>query len=201
MMNEERVVCAHCDGNAQLVTESREVSVGRRRAVAVVEFARCEDCAGESYLPGQMSAAQDAAGRAIRQEEGLLLPNEIRETRERYGLTQADFEKLLGVGTKTVVRWEKGSVFQNQATDTLLRLIRDDDRVARRLAEWRGVILDGARRPVVRKASVRAADEDVVTEPSGSWVTVHRRFLDRRGSIGSQASLLPESRSLCGVPA
>lgn len=78
-MSRERVLCAHCDGNAHVVTEPRKVSVGRRRAVAAVEFARCEDCAGEFYLPGQMAAAQEAAGRKIREEEGLLLPSEIRD--------------------------------------------------------------------------------------------------------------------------
>jgi hypothetical protein len=32
-------------------------------------------------------------------------------------------ENLLGVGSKTVVRWEKGTVFQSATADRLMRLI------------------------------------------------------------------------------
>ena len=39
------------------------------------------------------------------------------------GLSQADLEKTLGIGPKTVVRWEKGTVRQSRAADLLLRIL------------------------------------------------------------------------------
>lgn len=134
-------LCHICDGEAIPVREVREYAIGRRSAPVADEFMRCQACGEEFYLPGQMDAVQTRASAAIREREGLLQPQEIREIREGLDLSQADFERLLGVGPKTVVRWEKGTVFQNKATDALLRLLKADRENARRLSQWHGVPL------------------------------------------------------------
>ncbi len=72
------------------------------------------------------------------------MPEEIRGIREEFELSQAAFEQLLGVGAKTVVRWEKGTVFQNKSTDSLLRIVRQFPDAARALAEQNGVELPSA---------------------------------------------------------
>jgi HTH-type transcriptional regulator/antitoxin MqsA len=74
----------------------------------------------------------------VRREEGLLMPDEIREIRQRYGLSQADLERLIGAGPKTVVRWERGTTFQNRTADTLLRVLRDHPEVMAELTRERG---------------------------------------------------------------
>jgi HTH-type transcriptional regulator/antitoxin MqsA len=79
------------------------------------------------------------AAAAVRREYELLEPNEIREIRAMYGLSQASLERLIHSGEKTVVRWERGSVAQNATADTLLRVLRDHPEVVRRLASQRGV--------------------------------------------------------------
>lgn len=71
----------------------------------------------------------------IRAEEGLLAPEEIVELRRKYGLTQAQLERLIGAGEKTVVRWERGTVSQNRTADTLLRVLRDFPDVVAHLAK------------------------------------------------------------------
>jgi len=126
--------CPICDAEAHFVQEMRSVSVGRREATVSDSFFRCGECSEEFYLPGQMDVAQALASRKIREDEDLLQPEEIRRIRERLGLTQADLETLLGTGPKTVVRWEKGTVFQNKATDSLLRIISELPEAARFLA-------------------------------------------------------------------
>lgn len=138
-------VCHACEGMADQVREVRPIRVGARSVRVADEFLRCQDCNEEFYLPGQMDATLRRASDAIRQEENLLLPDEIRRIREALGLSQAEFETLLGVGPKTVVRWEKGTVFQNRATDSLLRLIGEDRENAERLARWHGVRIPAAR--------------------------------------------------------
>jgi HTH-type transcriptional regulator/antitoxin MqsA len=85
---------------------------------------RCADC-GESYLSGdEMDAVQRAAADIVREREGLLSPEEIRSLRESMGLSQAAFERLIGAGEKTVVRWERGTIFQSKVTDTLMRVLQ-----------------------------------------------------------------------------
>jgi hypothetical protein len=59
----------------------------------------------------------------LRVHEGLLSPAQITAIRETLGLSQADLEKALGIGPKTVVRWEKGTVRQSRAADRLLRIL------------------------------------------------------------------------------
>ena len=121
----KKTECGICGADALLVSEQRDVRVGTRSAVVEDEFFRCVVCGEELYEPGQMDAAMTRASDAIRARLGLLTPGEIKALRESLELSQASFERLLGVGEKTVVRWEKGTVFQNQATDALLRVLRD----------------------------------------------------------------------------
>ena len=133
--------CPVCDGPSVSVSMERNIRIGSRSAEVLDEFLRCTKCDEEFYLPGQMDALQLRASARIREEEGLLQPREVRAIRQGLGLSQSDFERLLGVGPKTVVRWEKGTVFQNRATDALLRLVRDVPGSARLLSERSGVEL------------------------------------------------------------
>ena len=133
--------CPVCGGFMDSVSEEREVSIGRRSARILDEFGRCAECGESLYAPGQLDATLRRASDAIRREEGLLSSASIREIREKLGLTQHEFEKLLGVGPKTVVRWEKGTVFQNRSTDSLLRVIDALPESARFLAQLHGVTL------------------------------------------------------------
>lgn len=56
------------------------------------------------------------------------------------GLSQTPLEHLLGVGAKTVVRWQKGTVFQSATADRLVRLLRA-------MPEPAGVVLNRALTP------------------------------------------------------
>lgn len=133
--------CPLCTEQLEAVVEDREVRIGTRSAQVMDRFLRCSGCGETFYLPGQMDATLRLASEAIRREEGLLTPAEIRAIRTRLGLSQHAFEQLLGVGPKTVVRWEKGLVFQNRATDSLLRVVAEFPEVVRFLARLHGVPL------------------------------------------------------------
>jgi HTH-type transcriptional regulator/antitoxin MqsA len=103
------------------------------------EFYRCDRC-GETFYVGKMAEESfQRAAAAVRREDGLLEPDEIRAIRAMYGLSQASLERLIHSGEKTVVRWERGSVAQNATADTLLRVLRDHPEVVKRLASQRGV--------------------------------------------------------------
>lgn len=115
--------CFSCSGPMSAVREKAEMSLGPRRAVIEVDRYRCGACGEIFYTPDQMDAAQRSLARILREQEGLLAPEKIRAIRESFGLTQAQLEQLLGVGPKTVVRWERGTVFQSPPVDAILRLI------------------------------------------------------------------------------
>jgi HTH-type transcriptional regulator / antitoxin MqsA len=130
-----------CGGEARLVRDPMAIHIGQRRADVAAERMRCDSCQAEFFLPGQMQAAQRLAADQMRTEEGLLGISELKGIRGNLGVSQAGLEKMLGVGPKTVVRWERGTVFQNRSTDALLRILRDIPEAATYLANRSGVKL------------------------------------------------------------
>lgn len=131
--------CYLCAREAALVTEPREFREGRQTVVIDDTFYRCSHC-GEEFYDGNMADESfRRAAVAAREQAGLLKPDEIRELRATYGLTQAGLERLINAGEKTVVRWERGTISQNATADTLLRVLRDHPEVVAELAEQRGV--------------------------------------------------------------
>lgn len=116
--------CAACGGAIEVCTETVAVELrGVTTQVDGVEHGRCRGC-GEVYLTlDGANAVQTEAARRLRRARGLLAPEEIRAIRTSLGLTQAGFERLLGTGPKTLVRWEKGTVFQSATADKLMRLL------------------------------------------------------------------------------
>ena len=103
------------------------------------ELSSCSACGEEFYTPDQSLASSRARAATLRAHEGLLSPQEIKHIRESYALSQADLEKALGLGPKTVVRWERGSVCQSRAADNLLVMARDFPEVFAAIAQRNGV--------------------------------------------------------------
>jgi putative zinc finger/helix-turn-helix YgiT family protein len=85
----------------------------------------CPKC-GEFVLRFEDSRRlqEDAIG-IYRKKHGLLSSSQIRAIRERFGLTQGEFGRLLHLGANTISRWESGRNVQTEAMEMLLRLIRD----------------------------------------------------------------------------
>ena len=144
--------CALCGtGRAIVIRETYTFSVrGRSYNLRADECYRCTDC-GETYYDGWQGKRHSERVLALRrQSEGLLAPDEIRALRRRYALTQKQLEKILGLGTKTVVRWERGTVLQSRAADDVLRLLARCRANMELLARHRGVRLGNSReRPSV----------------------------------------------------
>lgn len=133
-------ICPECGGEVSRGQHSIDMHIGRRTVSITGSFERCNgDCQEVYFAPGEMDATMKRASEAIRVEEGLLLPDEIKAFRKRVGLTQPQMEDLIGAGPKTVVRWEKGTVIQNGATDTLLRLLRDVPEALRHQLASKGI--------------------------------------------------------------
>jgi HTH-type transcriptional regulator/antitoxin MqsA len=92
--------------------------------VVSLRHEECSSCGEQFFSPAEVDQLQLIAASAARHERGLLTPDEIRALRRDLGLSQERLERLLGLGPKTIVRWEKGTVFQSVAADRLLRSLR-----------------------------------------------------------------------------
>lgn len=119
------VTCVRCGGGIERRPLQVDIKVASRRAIPVTGlFAACASCGEVYFAPGEADAAARTAATIVREREGLLTSDEIIALRSTLGLTQVELERVLGVGPKTVVRWERGTVFQSRAVDTLLRVLR-----------------------------------------------------------------------------
>lgn len=129
--------CISCSAPAVAIRERRSVEYGKRTVEVDNEFLRCTSCAEEFYLPGQMEATDRRAAERVRDAGEPPLPFEIRRLRNSLGYSQAEFEKLIGAGPKTVVRWENGTVTPNETAGSLLRLLEAQELAVTWLAEYR----------------------------------------------------------------
>ena len=127
--------CGECGGRVSASTDVIPFELrGETVDVAGVQHGRCTEC-GEDYLDtAAMEAVQRAAVAQVRAAHGLLTPDEIRDLRSTLGVSQARLEHFLGTGPKTVVRWEKGTVFQSATADRLMRVLLAKPEVADILA-------------------------------------------------------------------
>ncbi len=141
--------CVNCEtGTAREVVEDRPALLnGTLLSIKADRFMKCESC-GEEYFTDEQSRVH--ARRAIdarRRAEGLLTGEEIQSLRRALMLSQTELEEALGVGQKTVVRWENATAVQSKAVDDVLRLIALDPNNLRLLVRVR----QGALTEVVEK--------------------------------------------------
>lgn len=62
-----------------------------------------------------------------RKRHDLLVPEDIRRIREKYGLSQTAFAKVLGLGDKTVTRYENGSIADPAQNNLILLASQPSD--------------------------------------------------------------------------
>lgn len=86
----------------------------------------CDSC---GFITIPLSRA-DEHGRLVdatyRRLAGILTAGEIREARQRLGMSQREFAEYLGVGEASVKRWETG-VLPDKSSSDLIRLKTDPE--------------------------------------------------------------------------
>ncbi len=100
----------------------------------------CAECGEEFYCEEFDNATLIKAYNEYRRRHKLLLPEEIKNIREQYGLSQRSFAKLLNWGDKTICRYENGSI-QDKAHNSLLLFLREPENMRTYLME-NEIVLD-----------------------------------------------------------
>jgi HTH-type transcriptional regulator/antitoxin MqsA len=104
----------------RIVVNGNEIVVPDDRAT------RCDRCSETFYTGAQARVADRKLIDARRRAERLLTSAEIRHLRDTLNLSQSELEQAIGIGPKTVVRWENGTSVQSKAADDVLRLVALD---------------------------------------------------------------------------
>ena len=113
--------CEYCNKFVSTHTKTYEDSVEVKgipiKIVADGSF--CDECERQLFDRDADNNALLMAYREYRKQKRLLQPEDIKRIREKYGLTQVSFSRLLGFGDKTITRYERGAL-QDEAPDTLI---------------------------------------------------------------------------------
>lgn len=128
-----------CADHLRAVERVRDFPIHGTTVSVREKLYRCAACGEEEYSFEQAVAAERRASELYREQNGFLQPDAMVALRRRWGLTQARLEDALGVGRKTVARWEAGRVLQSRALDNLLRAIDRFPAVLTFLSERQGV--------------------------------------------------------------
>lgn len=102
----------------------RRASAKSRRDVAQLKRSVAELLSEISRLKRKAGKAVETQGRAEGTATVRFRADGVGSHRKRLGMSAAEYSKLLGVGTKTVYRWEQGTARPRKAQLAALASIR-----------------------------------------------------------------------------
>ncbi|MFI3169895.1 MAG: type II toxin-antitoxin system MqsA family antitoxin [Faecalibacterium sp.] len=135
--------CPCCDQLvATKIIEKNEIFTVKGKEIEIVsQIATCVIC-GEELFDEHLDGANIVrAYDKYKQEMNLLSAQEICEIRKKYSLSQALFAKILGLGEKTITRYENGAI-QDVAQNNLILLMRTPSNFKKLLAECEGKLTE-----------------------------------------------------------
>jgi putative zinc finger/helix-turn-helix YgiT family protein len=139
-MNRE-AFCPNCEEyRLTKAVERTELYKVRGRDIEVpVRAEVCAECGEQLGSDKKDKQVLDAVYAEYRRQIDLLGPEQIKEVRKRYQLSQKSFAALLGMSEATINRYEQGGL-QDPAHDNVIRAC-DRPEVARDLLKRRGHLL------------------------------------------------------------
>ena len=105
------------------VIEKEEISNVRGDEIKVLARIRVCSVCGEELFDEELEEENIQRVYDIyRKKHGILSPEEIKNIRESYGLSQRAFAKLLGIGEASIARYETGALPEKSLSNMILLL-------------------------------------------------------------------------------
>jgi putative zinc finger/helix-turn-helix YgiT family protein len=121
-----KTYCPDCDKETSgRITKKEEVFPVKEEKIKIVSSVLlCDECGSDVFNEEIDGKNIEAAYNEYRRRHNLLLPFQVREIREKYGLSQRSLSSLLRWGEITVHRYEAGGL-QDEVHDKFLKLIAE----------------------------------------------------------------------------
>ncbi|MDP6542556.1 MAG: DUF4065 domain-containing protein [Phycisphaerae bacterium] len=184
MKKETEKFCPGCEEYYETkVAERRETYTVRDREITVpVAVELCSGC-GESIGSDEADQAiLDAVYSEYRRQADLLTPEDIRDIRKRYRLSQKSFAALLGMSEATINRYEKGGL-QDRPNDTAIRACKTPE-ILRDMLKRRGYLLSDWQRERAERALAGVAEPNSIRLDllaNDAWVQTANEVSERTG--------------------
>jgi|SRR5690554_4636484 len=120
-MNDKKCIVCESEQLTQ-IEENVPLKAGDVEREMAMHATQCQSCGCSFYTPEQerFNKRQRLAFR--KQVEGLLLGEQIKDLRQRHGLTQKQAAEIFGGGPVAFAKYEADDVAQSQAMDRLIRV-------------------------------------------------------------------------------
>lgn len=178
--------CYECYAEREVRRVTRELEMPVRGDLISVtqQVDECMECGSRVPTPEMEATLLEAAYAEYRRRHAVPGPNEIREIRSRYGLSQRSLARLLNWGLITVHRYERGAL-PDASHAAVIRSLRDPKFVRRLLNDATCGLTDAERADLRAALEVQQAQdrtptaaeslEDLLTEPEPNEWTGYRR--------------------------
>ncbi len=117
--------CIECESTSiEKITEPEELDIRGDRITVEVTYYHCKNCGVNFEDLNDDNDYLDTAYRIYRQKHNMIQPEDIKELRKKYNLTQSELANILGWGLVTLSRYENGSL-QDSVHDKMLKLLKE----------------------------------------------------------------------------
>jgi putative zinc finger/helix-turn-helix YgiT family protein len=144
-----KMLCTNCEKEVEFTfVQKKQTFCVRKEPVEIdVDYLVCPECHDEVLSPDHDPFV--LAYRIYREKHGFLQPEQIKNYRDNYKLSQGEFAKLLNLGLATISRYENGAL-QDASHDTLLRLTEDPMNLLKLISESDGIFTKSRKEQLVK---------------------------------------------------
>jgi putative zinc finger/helix-turn-helix YgiT family protein len=152
-------ICPNCEKETELelIQKLEDIKVRGEVIKVNVKYYKCKSCGEEFEDPHSDEDPLDKAYREYRRRHGMMQPEEIREFRKKFGLTQNEMNRLQGWGGATLSRYENGAL-QDETHEKALCLATEPRNLLKLIEATPDVLPEEKRDRLMRE--LRAAEEE-----------------------------------------
>ncbi|MEW6376627.1 MAG: type II TA system antitoxin MqsA family protein [Thermodesulfobacteriota bacterium] len=152
-------ICPNCEKETELelIQKVEDIKVRGEVIKVDVKYYKCKRCGEEFEDPRSDEDPLDKAYREYRRRHEMMQPEEVRDFRKRFGLTQNEMSRLLGWGGATLSRYENGAL-QDETHEKVLRLAMDPRNLLKLIEESPDALPKEKRDRLINE--LRAAEEE-----------------------------------------
>lgn len=167
-------ICPICEKETELevINKIENITVRGDTIPVRVEYFKCLECASEFSDPKSNHDPLEIAYREYRDKHNMIQPEEIKRFRERFGLTQLELSRLLGIGGATLSRYENGAL-QDEAHDTIINLVMEPENLLELIEEKPNIFSDD------KRSRILSLLQEITSENDKPFITI---FESRFGS-------------------
>ncbi len=154
-----RGICPNCEkeNELKLIRKEEDIEVRKELIKVEVNYYKCAGCGEEFEDPRSDDDPLDKAYREYRRRHCMRQPEEIKNFRKKYGLTQNEMSHLLGWGGATLSRYENGAL-QDETHEKTLRLIMEGRNLLKLIEETPDALSSEKKDRLIKE--LRAAEEE-----------------------------------------